>query len=65
MDAAVDLGLHRQRNVDALFLEPVVERRAIMASLRRAERFLDRGFERVERGAARLALIRREAAERL
>src|SRR5262249_27642889 len=48
-----------------LLLQPLIERGAFAFLLCRTERLFDHAFERVERGAARLALVRRERAERL
>ena len=65
MDAAVVLGLHRQGDVDAFLRQPPIERRALVLLLGFAERGLDHALELVERGAARLALVGSERAERL
>ena len=67
MDAA-DLErrfAHRQRDVDALGVEALVERRALERVAARGERGIDAILEAVDERPLRFALLRRQRAERL
>ena len=56
---------HRQRDVDALGVEALIERGILQRVAARSERGVDRILQTVDRGALGLALVRRHGAERL
>ena len=67
MDAAAlgRRGAHRQRDIDGLAGQALVNRRILQIGLAGGDRGGNIGLQRVDRSTARLALFRRHGAERL